>query len=64
MQRLQNEPQLGQQIVFTIVKPDNNKCASFYLVYSSSIATSEAVSQVYKAATDDNIKEVVIFCDV
>jgi len=60
MRRLEKHTHLGTKLSFNKVESDEQGFISFYLVYSSSLTVGEAVSQVYKVATKDSIKEVAL----
>ena len=58
-QKLENHPVLGAKLAFTKVKPDDSTWP-FYLVYSSEITIGEAISEAYRLASKDSVKDVAL----
>ena len=60
MRRLESHPEIGRNLVFNKVEPDERGSLPFYLVHSTSLTVNDAVRQVYKLTSKDCMKDVAL----
>ena len=58
--KLQNHPDVGPKIEFSLVEPQDNTYLPFHLVFNKEISVAEALNYAYQPDSKDHVKDVAM----